>query len=47
MAMRMDISFPGGLEVDARYEGVTIATDQPVKAGGKGSAPSPFDLFMA
>ena len=45
--MRMEISFPGGLEVEARYEGFTITTDQPVKAGGGGSAPAPFDLFLA
>lgn len=45
--MRMEISFPGGLEVAARYQGFTIATDQPAKAGGRGSAPSPFDLFLA
>ena len=45
--MNMEISFPGGLAVIARYPGFTIATDQPVAAGGEGSAPAPFDLFLA
>jgi ribosomal protein S12 methylthiotransferase accessory factor len=45
--MEMEISFPGGKRVDARYKGFNIATDQPEANGGEGSAPSPFDLFMA
>jgi ribosomal protein S12 methylthiotransferase accessory factor len=45
--MRMDISFPGGLAVDARFGDFTIPTDQPEHAGGGGSAPAPFDLFLA
>lgn len=45
--MHMEISFPGGLEVAARFQGFTVPTDQPAKAGGTGSAPSPFDLFLA
>lgn len=43
----MEISFPGGVAVDARYEGFTIRTDQPVEGGGNNSAPAPFDLFLA
>ncbi len=43
----MDIHFPGGLEVEALHEGFTILTDQPVEGGGSGSAPTPFDLFLA
>jgi len=43
----MDVRFPGGLRVDVEYHGFTIRTDQPVKAGGDGTAPSPFDLFLA
>lgn len=45
--MAMEITFPGGVAVNALYKGFTIATDQPEKAGGKNSAPAPFDLFMA
>jgi putative redox protein len=33
--------------VEAHYKGLVIQTDQPVKAGGDGSAPAPFDLFLA
>lgn len=38
---------PAGLVVEAQLEGHVVRTDQPVKAGGAGSAPSPFDLFLA
>jgi ribosomal protein S12 methylthiotransferase accessory factor len=44
--MSMEISFPGGVAVEAVQSGITVRTDQPVKAGGGGSAPSPFDLFL-
>ena len=47
MDREMKISFPGGLRVDAEYKGFVIKTDQPVYSGGDGSAPSPFDLFLA
>ena len=43
----MEIRFPGGLEVEALSGGFSIRTDQPVSDGGSGSAPSPFDLFLA
>ena len=47
MLTAMDIQFPGGLEVAALDKGFTIVTDQPVEGGGTGSAPTPFDLFLA
>ena len=43
----MDITFPGGVAVEARHKEFTIRCDQPVSAGGANSAPSPFDLFLA
>jgi len=43
----MKVTFPGGMRVDAEYKGFTIQTDQPVYSGGDGSAPAPFDLFLA
>jgi putative redox protein len=43
----MQIYFPAGKRVFADYRGFTIATDQPAIGGGDGSAPAPFDLFMA
>lgn len=45
--MDMKVTFPHNLRVDAEYQGFTIKTDQPVADGGDGSAPAPFDLFMA
>ncbi len=45
--MTMQIGFPGGLAVEAAYRGHTVRTDQPREAGGAGSAPSPFGLFLA
>ncbi len=47
MDMELAVSFPGKKKVDASYKGFTIKTDQPVTNGGDGSAPSPFDLFLA
>ncbi len=43
----MEIYFEGGKKVNVNYNGFTIKTDQPVKGGGEGSAPTPFDLFLA
>jgi len=45
--MEMKIYFPGGKKVYADYEGFTHKTDQPIMAGGNGTAPAPFDLFLA
>ncbi len=44
--MPMEVRFPGGVAVEAIHAGMTIRTDQPAAAGGGGSAPSPFDLFL-
>lgn len=43
----MDIHFPGGKQVDAQYKGFTHHSDQPKEEGGAGSAPEPYDLFLA
>ena len=45
--MEMKVHFPDNLRVDAEYKGFTIQTDQPVTGGGDGTAPAPFDLFIA
>jgi ribosomal protein S12 methylthiotransferase accessory factor len=47
MTATMLVRFPGGKRVDAEFGGFTIRTDQPLEAGGEGSAPQPFDLFLA
>lgn len=45
--MSMKITFPGGLTVNAVFKGFTVTTDQRVENGGGGTAPEPFDLFLA
>lgn len=45
--MELTVTFPGKKRVSAEYKGRTIATDQSEHAGGEGSAPAPFDLFLA
>ena len=41
------VSFPGGKRVDAEWGSRVIRTDQSVAHGGNGTAPEPFDLFLA
>jgi len=41
------VTFPGGKKVNAELHGTVIKTDQSPRAGGDGSAPEPFALFLA
>ena len=45
--MEMTVKFAGGSRVQASFESFTVETDQPQSYGGDGSAPTPFELFMA
>lgn len=45
--MEMRITFPGGMKVNAELNGRVIPTDQSEGSGGEGSAPTPFDYFLA
>ena len=45
--MHIDVTFPGGMTVNAHLLGHTVQTDQPVEKGGGGLHPAPFDLFLA
>lgn len=47
MKNTMNVSFPGGKLVNARYDRFEFTTDQAVDSGGTGSAPEPFDYFLA
>ncbi len=47
MSSEMTVDFPGGKKVTAHYDGFDIATDQGVDSGGDGTAPEPFDYFLA
>ena len=46
MDKAIEVSFPGGKKVDGKIENMVIKTDQPIKDGGEGSAPEPFQLFL-
>lgn len=43
----IEVRFPGGRKVEATFDGYHVVTDQPASSGGEGTAPSPFDLFLA
>jgi len=43
----MEITFPGGVQVNAQFNGFEVVSDQPAKNGGENTAPSPFDFFLA
>jgi ribosomal protein S12 methylthiotransferase accessory factor len=45
--MEILVTFPGGARVAAAVNGQTVMTDQPVTDGGTGTAPSPYELFLA
>jgi len=45
--MEMTVTFPGGLRVDAAFGDHVVHTDQSLKGGGEGSAPTPFMLFLS
>ncbi len=45
--MEIAIALEGGKRVSARVGEFLINTDQGVKAGGEGSAPEPYVLFLA
>jgi putative redox protein len=47
MKSEMIITIGEGKKVDAEFNGFTIHTDQAKYAGGEGSAPEPFTLFLA
>ena len=47
MKSEMIIRIGDGKKVDAEFGGFVIRTDQSRQAGGEGSAPEPFALFLA
>lgn len=44
--MEMEIILGENQKVIAKYKGFEVITDQPERAGGENSAPSPFDFFL-
>lgn len=45
--MEIKITFPGGMKVEADIGGLKVTTDQPMKYGGDGTAPTPYEHFLA
>ncbi len=45
--MHIDITFGGGVKINAHVDGYTIHTDQPATRGGEGTAPDPMTFFLS
>ncbi len=45
--MEITVNFLDNLRLEAKFDDFTITTDQPVRYKGDGTAPSPFDYFLA
>lgn len=45
--MEIKVNFLENLRLEARFDDFTITSDQPVRYKGDGSAPGPFDYFLA
>jgi ribosomal protein S12 methylthiotransferase accessory factor len=45
--MQINVRFLDNLRLEASFDDFTILTDQPVRYKGDGTAPSPFDYFLA
>jgi putative redox protein len=45
--MEIIVNFPGGNRVNAQFGSFTVETDQPKPGGGKGAAPTPFEVFLS
>ncbi|WP_417583715.1 OsmC domain/YcaO domain-containing protein [Nitrincola sp.] len=45
--MEIKVNFLDNLRLEAKFDDFTVITDQPIRYKGDGSAPSPFDYFLA
>lgn len=45
--MEIKVNFLEKLRLEARFDDFTVTCDQPIRYKGDGSAPSPFDYFLA
>ena len=45
--MEIKVNFLENLKVEAKFDDFTVVADQPIRYKGDGSAPSPFDYFLA
>ncbi len=45
--MEITVNFLDNLRLEAQFDDFTVTTDQPIRYKGDGTAPSPFDYFLA
>ncbi|MBS3804468.1 MAG: OsmC domain/YcaO domain-containing protein [Oleiphilaceae bacterium] len=45
--MEISVNFLDNLRLEAKFDDFSVITDQPIRYKGDGSAPSPFDYFLA
>lgn len=45
--MEIKVNFLENLKLEAKFDDFTVIADQPIRYKGDGSAPSPFDYFLA
>jgi ribosomal protein S12 methylthiotransferase accessory factor len=45
--MKIDVRYLDNLKVEAHFDDYTIVADQPIRYKGDGTAPGPFDYFLA
>ncbi|MBT7581549.1 MAG: OsmC domain/YcaO domain-containing protein, partial [Kordiimonadaceae bacterium] len=45
--MEITVNFLENLRLEAKFDDFTVTTDQPIRYKGDGTAPSPFDYFLA
>ena len=45
--MEIKVNFLDNLRLEAKFDDFTVITDQPIRYKGDGSAPGPFDYFLA
>ncbi|PAV26159.1 OsmC domain/YcaO domain-containing protein [Tamilnaduibacter salinus] len=45
--MEISVNFLDNLRLEAKFNDFTVVTDQPIRYKGDGSAPGPFDYFLA
>ncbi|WP_166254935.1 OsmC domain/YcaO domain-containing protein [Marinobacter salicampi] len=45
--MEINVNFLDNLRLEAKFDDFSVLTDQPIRYKGDGSAPSPFDYFLA
>lgn len=47
LAMEINVNFLDNLRIEAKFDDFTVIADQPIRYKGDGSAPGPFDYFLA